>query len=89
MSQLPAPSLITELEVRQDEALQSLADLEERITLALAQFGGVLPASAKTPKQNRNGLIHELAGVEQPDVELKLYQPEAETATDEDDSAAA
>jgi hypothetical protein len=88
MSQLPAPSLITDLEVRQDDALQSLAELEARIVAALAQFGGVLPRSSKTARQNRNDLIHHMAGAEQPAVELKLHQPEVEPVADEDSAAA-
>lgn len=87
MSQLPAPSLIAELEVRQDEALQSLAELEERIILALSHFGGVLP-NAKAPRQNRNDLIQQLAGAEQNTVELKLHQPDAEPTAGEDSAAA-
>jgi hypothetical protein len=84
MSQLPAVSLITELEVRQDEALQSLAELEERITLALAQFGGVVPTSAKVAKGN--GRANEQ--LDQESVELKIHHPE-EMQAREDDTAAA
>ena len=40
MSELHAASLITDLEIRQDEALQALAELEKRIELALSEFGG-------------------------------------------------
>jgi hypothetical protein len=70
MSQLPAPSLIAELEVRQDEALQSLAELEQRLEAALAEFGGVSPRSSQGVKVGRKQ-ASELAAVE-----LKIHRPE-------------
>lgn len=83
MSQLPAPSLIAELEVRQDEALQSLAELEQRIEQALSEFIGVSPIDSKGGENRRS------AGAGKPDdVELKLHVPD-EATTDEAKPAAA
>ena len=88
MSQLPAPSLITELEVRQDEALQSLAELEERIVLALSHFGGLSPSNAKGAKALRSASGPSNQVPTPGNVELKLHHPE-EVPAAQDDSAAA
>jgi hypothetical protein len=88
MSQLPAPGLIHELEMRQDEALQSLAELELRIAEVLAQFGGATPDSEKTSKLQRKANAESLSASEPEHLELKLHQP-AEEPHEEEDAAAA
>lgn len=87
MSQLPAPSLIAELELRHDEAMQSLSELERRIEEALAQFGGTLPSSGKGVKAGMKGNPPlSLSG--SPAEGLKLHSPEDESSEVEKPAAA-
>ncbi len=68
MSQLPTPSLISELENRQDEALKALTELEQRIELALSEFGGT---QSKARKQAGDATFEQTE-----EAELRLHDPE-------------
>jgi len=79
MSELPAPSLIAELELRQDEALLALTELEQQIEAAMAAFG-VSPVGASKRGKKHAAEQSEVSSVDSAALTLHAAESDSQPA---------